>query len=237
MDILSIVSRVSMALALCNVLAGSGMVLADIKEAAASARQQLRESTRFYEQIAGKPPTKDNLAASLAQIRKGSPKAQAEAAMALDVLTLSGGDTSWAKDAIRICYDAKSDGWAVKVSCVQAMLASDRDAGIALGLELVSDKQIGMTPRLFACSSLVAVGCVDGYGVLREGLESSDPQDHVRAISLFKRFISFNGTILPKTGEKIDLKALAEEFKGRVDQLSDVLANSKLTTMPASRPE
>ena len=234
MDSRLIAARVFAILSSCTIMV-IGTAFADVAavlpttepamttEAVRSARQQKREGIRFYEQASGKAATRDNLAASLAGIARNTPAAEVEAVMALDVLAMSGENIGWAKDAIRKCYDAKAHEWTIKVNSVQAMLVSDRPAGIALGLDMIGDKKVPLAARLFGCSSLISVGCTDGYGVLREGLQSSDPQDRLRAVSLFKAFRPFNGTMLPKSGERIDLVALGEEFKREVDGLSELL--------------
>ena len=185
-----------------STVADTGDTLTE-KAARESERAQYRALFSKFSRVA---PTPENLREALLQA-----DAQGEVATqviaALNLISLADPEEKFAAYVL-LSYIRNPTNWTIRGTSVRALLQINESHGVLLARAIFTATDAPLDAKLLVATYLLKVGKLDGYSVLRKGLESGKAIERRLADDLATGFKKFNGQIDPFSGEKIDVEEL-----------------------------
>jgi hypothetical protein len=133
---------------------------------------------------------------------------------ALNLIAL-GDPTEKYTSYVLLCYIRNPQNWTVRSTCVRALLRNNEAHGVLLARTLISTADAPLEAKLLSATHLLKSGKLDGYSVLRSGLESDSVVERRLAADLANGFKNFNGQTDPNSGQKIDVDQLLSAIESR----------------------
>jgi hypothetical protein len=122
------------------------------------------------------------------------------------------------ESSILLCYIRNSQNWTIRSTSVRALLRLDEAHGVLLARALFSASDAPLEAKLLAATHLVKVGKLEGYSILRSGLESEMVVERRLAEDLAAGFKKFDGQVDPSTGQRIDVDQLIKVIESRSEK-------------------
>ena len=201
------------------------MSIGDTINNSAELETELRNMRRTYTKLSQKKPTSENIIKTLKINNAEGAKAH-EVFSALNLIARDktiGGDLV---PEVLLCYIRNSHNWTVRSACVEALLSINMERGLQLSRIVLTDPNANLEVKLLTATHMVKAGELEGYSVLREGLNSTKPIEKALARDLLELFRKYDGVRIEATGETIDVQKLV----GKVNTESDKTQEQKPST-------
>jgi len=200
----------------------------------AARNAELEMASKIYKQVSGKEPSLSNIIKSLEIVTATEKNKKSEVLWALNILLLKEIRTDKIAKKVIKCHNNNLGDWRIRLKSATFLLNIRKDKGVEFLRLILENPTAELAVRLLAASSLVGIGNLEGYSILREGLMSSKFSERRIALSLLKKYLPYDGRQIDSKGIKIDINQLIDSLGEYLDQILEPYEPFQLMDLPGN---